>query len=252
MHLFKNAFVAVLFVAAAGCTGSTPNAKTGDGGTTDSAASEDKRAECSVVESKFKQLDDARNGAKGSSAAGRSIVPALEKMSKEFKEAPMKTPGLDKATVELVTEADSFVAKMKEMNPAFDEIEQVNQVLLAWQTKLEKASEEFDMACSKAPRAECDAMGQRVTNIPHLDGHEYGSYADAMEKFLKVAGEYDIADAGLRTSWKTLLSVLGEATKPMHRLAELWDELKKREPPVAQLKAKLNQVREMCGIPVRK
>jgi len=254
MHPIMRAFVAVLFVSVAGCAGNPPNAKSGDAGVpvTGSVAPDGKQTECNAVESKFKQLDDATKGAKGPVAAGRALVPALEKISNEFKAAPLKTPGLDKATVELVTEADSFVAKMKEVNAVFDELEQVNTVLLAWQTKVEKASEDFDTACSKAPKGECDAMGQRVTNIPQLEGNEYGRYADALEKFIKVAGEYEVADSGLRTSWKTLLSVFGEAVKPMRRLAELWDELKKREPPVTQLKAKLNQLREMCGLPVRK
>lgn len=251
MHLFNNALVAVFFVAVSGCAGSTPNAKSTDGGTTDSGAADGKQAECHAVESKFKQIDEAVKGLKGT-AAFRALVPAVEKMSKEFKESPMKTPGLDKATVELVTEADSFAAKMKDLNAIFDEMEKVNAVLLDWQGKVEKASADYDTACSKAPAKECEALGARVTKIPQLEGNEYGRYANELEAFVKVMGDYQVSDAGLRTNLKNLLSAFGDGVKPMRRLGELLEEPKKIEPATGQLKAKFNQVREICGLPVRK
>ena len=251
MHPIKSALVAVIFVAAAGCAGSTPNAKSGDGGTADSGASDGKQAECSAVDSKFKQIDEAVKGAKGMSAA-RALVPALEKMSKDFKESPMKTPGLDKATAELVTEADAFAAKMNAMNAVFEEMEKINGTLEAWQAKVEKAAEDFDVACGKAPKDECEAMSKRVTKIPHLEGDEFARYSKDLDAFVKTMGESEVKNAGLRTSLKTMLSVLGEAVKPMSRLAELLEEPKKLDPAAGQLKAKFNQVREICGLPVRK
>lgn len=251
MHLFNSTFVAVFFVAASGCAGSTPNAKSTDGGTADSGASDGKQAECSAVESKFKQMDEAVKGLQGT-ARFRALSPAVEKMSKEFKESPMKTPGLDKATAELVVEADSFAGKLKELNATFDEVEKVNAILLDWQGKVEKASEEYDAACSKAPKEECDALAKRVTKIPQLEGIEYVRYANELETFVKIMGDYQVANAGLRTNLKNLLSAFGDGVKPMRRLGELLEEPKKLEPATGQLKAKLNQVREICGLPVRK
>lgn len=250
MHLFSKPLLALAFVAFSGCAGGTPNAKSSDGGTSESSA-DAKQAECNVVENKFKQIDEAVKGVKGV-AAGKALVPALEKMSKEFKESPMKTPGLDKATVELVTEADSFASKMKELNAAFDEMEKVNEGLQAWQAKVEKVAEEFDVACGKAPKDECEGIGKRITTIPHLEGDGYATYANELERFVKTTGEHEIKDAGLRTATKNMLGVMGEATKPMRRLDELMIDVKKRDPGAGQLKAKFNQVREMCGLPVRK
>ncbi len=250
MHLISKPLWAVAFVVFSGCGAATPGAKSSDGGASETDV-DVKQAECNAVENKFKQIDEAVKGVKGA-AAGKALVPALEKMAKEFKESPMKTPGLDKATVELTTEADSFTAKMKELNAAFDEMEKVNAVLQTWQTKVEKVAEEFDVACGKAPKEECEAMGKRVTNIPNLEGDGYGKYADELERFVKTTGEYEIKDAGLRTSTKNMLGVLSEAVKPMRRLDELMTDVKKRDPGAAQLKAKFNQVREMCGLPVRK
>lgn len=251
MHLISKPLWALAFVAFSGCAAGTPGAKsTSDGGASETDV-DVKQAECNAVENKFKQIDEAVKGVKGA-AAGKALVPALEKMAKEFKESPMKTPGLDKATVELTTEADSFTAKMKDLNAAFDEMEKVNAALQTWQTKVEKVAEEFDVACGKAPKEECEAMGKRVTNIPNLEGDGYGKYADELERFVKTTGEYEIKDAGLRTSTKNMLGVMSEAVKPMRRLDELMSDVKKRDPGAAQLKAKFNQVREMCGLPVRK
>lgn len=253
MRLFKQTIVAVLVVVASGCGSSTPNAKSADGGgdVVTGSAPNGKQAECSAVEKKFAQIDEAVKGARGA-AAGRALVPALEKMSKEFKETPPKTPGLDKATAELVTEADSFVIKMKEMNVVFEEMEKINKVLESWQTKVEKVAEEFDVACSKAPQDECEAMNQRVSKIPHLEGDEFGGYAKDLDRFVKATGEYEVQNPGLRTALKNMLSVLAEAVKPMGRLGELMQEPKKLDPAAGQLKSKLNQVREICGLPVRK
>jgi hypothetical protein len=250
MHLFYSTFVAVIF-AASGCAGSTPNAKSTDAGTADSTATDGKQAECNAVDSKFKQIDEAVKGLKGT-AAFRALVPALDKMSKEFKESPMKTPGLDKATAELVIEADASSARMKELNAVFDDMEKVNIVLLEWQKKVEKASEDYDAACSKAPKEECETLSERVTKVPQLEGNEYARYAKELETFVKVMGEYEVKDAGLRTSWKSLLSAFDDGVKPMRRLSELTQELKKIDPGTEKLKPKFNQVREICGIPVRK
>jgi hypothetical protein len=252
MHLFDKAIVALIFVTAAGCGGSTTNPKTGeDVVVAESGASDSKKAECSAVEKNFNELDEAGKGKKGL-ARGRALTPALEKMSKEFKQSPPKTPGLDKATAEMVVEADLFAAKMKELIAIFDEMEQINVSLQAWQTKAEKSGEDFDNACSKAPKDECEAMGKRVTNIPHLEGDEFGRYANELEKFVKAAGEFEVANPGLEKAWKNMLSVLAEPVKSFRRLAELTDESKKVEPPTAQLKAKFDQVREICGLPERK
>lgn len=252
MHVLRKPIVAFLFVAAIGCGGSTPNAKSGaDAGAGDGGDGDSKQAECSVVEKKFGQIDDAVKDVKGL-AAGRALVPALEKMSKEFKEAPLKTPGLDKATAELVTEADSFVTKMKELNVVFTEMEQINKTLESWQTKVEKVAEEFDVACNKAPKDECEAMSKRVTKIPHLEGDAFAQYAGELDRFVRATGEYEVLNPGLKTALKNMLSVLGEAVKPMLRLSELLEQPQKLDPAAGQLKAKFNRVREMCGLPVRK
>lgn len=252
MHLVNKTIVALLFVAAAGCGGSTPNPKSGgDGGAADSGAADGKQAECSAIEKQLKQIDDAVKGQKGM-AAGRALTPALESMSKEFRQSPPKTPGLDKATAELVTEADAFAAKLKEMNAVFEEMEKINVGLEEWQKKVEKAAEDFDIACGKAPKDECEALSKRVTQIPHLEGNDFGGYANDLDKFVKTMGEYKVANPSLDKATKNMLAVLGEAGKPFRRLSELTEEPKKLDPAAAQVKAKFNQVREICGLPVRK
>ncbi|HRI71497.1 MAG TPA: hypothetical protein PK156_44995 [Polyangium sp.] len=256
MHLSKLTIVTLFVAVVAGCGGSTPNAKSADGdaGATNGQAgdgSASKQAECSDVEKKFGQIDEAAKGLKGA-ALRRARVSALEKMSNEFKAAPFKTPGLDKATVELVTEADSFIVKMKEMNAVFDETEKIDEVLKTWQTKVEKVAEEFDVACNKAPKEECEAMNVRISKIPSLEGDGFTQYGTELDKFVKVTGEYEVANSGLRTALKNMLSVLGEGVKPMLRLGELIEEPKKLDPAAKALKGKFNQVREMCGIEVRK
>jgi hypothetical protein len=257
MHLSKLTIATGFFVLAVGCGGSAPNAKSADGdaGTGNAAAGGDaqvgKQSECTEVEKKLAQLDEAGKSAKGA-AARQARVSALEKMSNEIKASPFKTPGLDKATAEFVTAADAFIVKMKELNAAFEETEKIDEVLKAWQTKVEKVAEEFDVACNKAPKAECEAMSGRISKIPHLEGDGFAEYATELDKFVKTTTEHEVADPGLRTALKNMLSVLGEGVKPMARLGELINEPKKLDPAAKELKSKLNQVREMCGLPVRK
>lgn len=253
MHLLNKTVVALIFVAAAGCGGSTPNPKSGGeagGGATESGAADGKQAECSSIKKKLDEIDEAVKGQKGM-AAGRALTPALEKMSKELRESPPKTPGLDKATAELVTEADSFAAKLKEMNAVFEEMEKINVSLETWQKNVEKAAEDFDAACAKAPKDECEAMSKRVTQIPHLEGNDFGKYANDLDTFVKSMNDSEVKNAGLKVALKKMLAVLSEAGKPFRRLDELMAEPKKLDPAAGQMKAKFNQVREICGIPVR-
>lgn len=258
MHLMRNSIVAFFFVAVAGCAGSTPTAKTGDAGTgaSDSAtagggSADNKEAECNTVKAEFDAIDEAAKGAKGM-AAGRKFSPALEKMAKTFKTSPPKTPGLDKATVDLVSEAEAFSAKLKSLEVVFTEMEKVNEELKGWQSNVEKSAEDFDRACSKADKEECDSMSKRVTQVPELQGDQFGKYANDLERFVRTMEMYEVSNAGLRTALKKMLSVLGDGVKPMRRLDELLEEPKKLDPAAGQLKAKFNQVREICGLPVRK
>jgi hypothetical protein len=257
MHLIRNSLIAFFFVAAAGCAGSTPTAKTSDGGpgTSESAppdegSADGKQAECNMIKAQFDAMDDAAKGAKGA-AIGRKLSPALEKMAKTFRQSPPKTPGLDKATAELVTEADALTVKLKELEAAFAEMEKVNEDLKGWQANVEKSAEEFDRACSKADKAECESMSKRVTQVPELEGDQFGKYANDLERFVRSMEMYEVSNVGLRTAWKKMLSVLGDGVKPMRRLGELLEEPKKLDPAASKLKSKLNQVREICGLPVR-
>ncbi|MBK9259101.1 MAG: hypothetical protein IPM54_04635 [Polyangiaceae bacterium] len=250
MHIRKSLVAALLFVAASGCTGSTPPAKSTDGGATASGTADGKQAECDAIAVKFKEIDDAVKGSKGV-AGGRLLVPALEKLSRDFQAAPMKTPGLDKATVELVAQADIFTSRMKQLTPIFDEIEKINDGLMKWQEKLGKAADDFDAACSKAPPGECDKLGPHLTKMPHLEGDQYAEFAKDIETYQASTANVTVKDAPLDASFKSLVSVLAEAILPMRRLAELRKEPKKLDLEADTLKAKFNAVREMCGMPVR-
>jgi hypothetical protein len=253
MRIFKSILPALLFVAAAGCGGSTPPVKSGDdgAGAASSGSTDGKQAECDAIGVKFKEIDDTVKGAKGM-AAGRALGPALQKLSKELKESPMKTPGLDKTTAELATEADSFAGKLKEMIGVFEEMEKIGVGLQDWQKKVEQVAEAFDVACSKAPKAECESLSKQVTKIPQLEGDDFASYSKELESFIATTSKVPVKDAQLKKSLDAMLSVLGESVKPMRRLAELAQEPAKLDPEADKLKAKFNAVREMCGMPLRK
>jgi hypothetical protein len=265
MHLQRKSLLVFLFVAVTGCAGSTPGAKTSDGGATgsdngaaggkasDGGAADGKQAECSGVEEQFKQLDEAAKSAKGSkgTGVGRVLAPAVDKLAKHFKDSPPKTPGLDKAIAELVTEAESFSGKLKAMDVAFAEMEEVNTTLKTWQGNVEKSADAFDTACAKAPKDECESMSKRVARIPQLDGDEFGKYANDLERFVTTMDMYEVTNTGLRKALKDMLAVLKDGVKPMRRLDQLLEEPKKLDPAVGQMKAKMNQVREICGLPVR-
>jgi len=253
MHTSKSLIAALWFVILAGCGGSTVPAKSGEVGGPGASSSGpgDKQAECDVVAAKFKEIDDTVKGSSGM-AAGRALAPALEKLSKELKASPMKTPGLDKATADLAVESESFAGKVKGLTTIFDEMETIGRGLEDWQKKVEKAAEDFDVACGKAPKKECENLSEHVVKIPHLEGDEFLAYSKELESFLTTTRQVTVKDAQLAKSRDTMLSALGESIKPMRRMAELMDETKKLDPEADKLKARFNAVREMCGMPLRK
>lgn len=257
MHLIRKSLVTVFFVAVAGCAGSTPNAKTSDAGTEgaesvpkDGASTDTKQAECNAVKAEFDAMDDAAKQTNGT--AGTRLSRALEKMTKAFKESPPKTPGLDKATAELVTEAEAVTAKLKELEVVFAEMEKVNEELKVWQSNVEKSAEEFEQACTSAGKAECDKLNAQVSQVPQLEGDQFIKYADELEPFVRNTEKSEVSNANLRAALKKMLAAFGTGVKPMRRLGQLSAETQKLDPAAGKLKAKLNQVREICGLPVRK
>lgn len=242
----RNALVLAPFLLLAACGGGgTPDPKTPAGASAEGAA---KPPECDAVGARMKAVDD-RPEAKGPADEMRSLAGALERLSGDLKKEPVETPDLKTAVDELAAEAASFGGQVKSMAPTFDEMEKITESLGAWEKKVTSTANEFDAACKKGPEAECERIGKELQTIPRLQGEKFAEHAAALESFIAAMDKLSVKDAKLKSSLGAMLGALKEGIPPMRRLSSLLAEPKKLDPAGAELKAKVNRVRTICGLP---
>ncbi len=234
MHISKNIIGLSLLVAVTACGG---GAKT---------ASDVDKAECDAVAAKLQAVDDSM---KAEGAGPDKLGPTLAKLSADLKADPIKSPELNTAVAELSKGADALATKIKEMGPTFEAIKNVAAELDVWQNNVQEAAAAYDAACAKGPKDECEKVNNSISQVPRLEGDDFGSYANALEKFLKEQEKTVVKDPEVSARFTNMMKVLGQAIAPMRKMIGLVETAETIDPVSKDVKIKANKVREICGLP---
>jgi hypothetical protein len=272
MRTLRNLVLAPLFVFAVACGGSTPPPTTPEGGGADASGTEKPNGnenagadasaskdapklspECESIGAKMKAVDAAKQGDEKRTVAQstKALATALEKLSADLEKENIATPDLKTAVGELATEAKGFATTTKGMTPTFDEMDKVAQSFDPWQKKVAAAAAEYDKACEKGPKEECEKIGAELQKVPQLEGSKFGEYATALEAFTKTVDGLKPKDAKVKSTLAAMNGALKEGIAPSRKMATLLSEVKKLDAAGEQLRTKVNRVRTLCGLPAK-